>query len=1693
MASIPIQRLRFFDHQLLGVAEFNDEQAYHIEMRQLHNRLLHTWGIADGLELRYAPDVQQLTVEEGTAIDAEGREVVLVQEQTVDLSGFVGKTVYVTIAYGEEKSAPVGDGVSAEYGRWVSSPRIERSETPPDNAGVQLVLGRVVVNDQGEAKTDDGDEKFRRRQAGSKAGDIQVKGVTLTGVGTPEEWPRLETTGRLASRLTGSLAVDSGVVVGGDLGVTGGATVAKSLGVGGPAQAKLHVQHTPQDATGNAFVIGPVDGSSVRMGYNTDSSWIQSNGGPLRINELGGDVHLAPGGTSNVGIGHASPTHRLHVLADDAVGLFESRGSMAYLRIATREGFDNRVEVANRPGGRLSLWTAGGGDVVNVTRDGRLGIGTEYPTHRFHVRADDPVALFESIGPQAYLRIASREGMDNRVELANRPGGRLALFVAGGGDALTISRDGAVGVGTENPSPGAKLHVAGDLVVEGEIRAATGVVPVGGGPGSGGGTSPWQPVNVGIGFQGSVGVGTLSPEGKLQVVNGAQNSNGNTLILGPTSSANLRMGYADDYSWIQSHGSRPLRINELGNDVLLNLGGGSVGVGTPAPQGRLHVAGDLVVDGQIRTPQGTLTPGGGGGPAGVPVAPLRLVAPDAPLHLEAPGDGVRMVFTHQGGQSNWDMGIGGGRTPGARDFWLGDGRAVHWTVQDGSGNMGVGTGSPQGRLHVAGDLVVDGVIRTPQGTVTAGGGAPGPDGGTSPWKVEADGFATATTPGVRVMGNLVTGPLTAGPAVGRIEASGPTAELTLMDRTQNAFGGQAGDRFVWYNHDRRIRLYTEQTGDLLSVDPKGNVGMGTGAPQGRLHVAGDLVVDGQIRTPQGQVLPGGGGAAPAPVAPLRLVAPDAPLTVEAPGDGVRMILTHQGGQSSWDMGLGGGRTPTQRDFWLGNGRSVVLTVQDATGNLGLGTNAPEAKLHVKGDVLVEGTIRTPQGPLSPGGGGGGGGTSPWEAAQGGISYQGGSVGIATGTPEAKLQVINAPQGSGGNTLILGPTNAPNLRLGYAADYSWIQSHGSKPLRINELGNDVSLTLNGGHVGVGTAAPEAKLQVINQPQDSGGNTLILGPTNAANLRMGYAPDYSWIQSHGSKPLRINELGNDVLVALGGSNVGVGTPTPQAKLHVKGDLFVEGNVRTPTGVLGAGGGTSPWAGIPGGIMYRDGRVAIGTDKVPQQLTITDGIGFANQNANDKKLWSPADGMLRWQTHNQAGEHSFEVGHQGDPAAVRLSTQGNSWLLGGNVGIGTNAPSHVLHVKADGAVGLFESTADTAFLRVSAKDGTDNRVEVCNRGGGRLALWVAGAGDAFNILKDGKVGVGTPAPTHTFHVKADGAVGLFESSSNNAFLRVSTNDGIDNRVELCNRGGGRLALWVAGGSDAFNILKDGKVGVGTTTPQSSFHSRTQVTAGPYSFGPAEGRIEANGPIAEISFGRRDLPAPRNQPQPGDRFVWYNPDGNACLWTEGGAGNIVTVTKQGDMEVNNLRIRSGAKPGYVYDHFVNMAGDEVEQGDVVIIGEGDATRFWATGNTIPIPEVDLCERAYDTRVCGIVDSVTRADDLPHAEAQEAAKGKRGKKKAADEAGHPLQDLAANGESAGSAVGEGQLGRMVTLGAYAFCKVDADIAPIQAGDLLTTSPTKGHAQKAMDRTQASGAIIGKALASLAKGKGKIPVMVLMQ
>lgn len=70
---------------------------------------------------------------------------------------------------------------------------------------------------------------------------------------------------------------------------------------------------------------------------------------------------------------------------------------------------------------------------------------------------------------------------------------------------------------------------------------------------------------------------------------------------------------------------------------------------------------------------------------------------------------------------------------------------------------------------------------------------------------------------------------------------------------------------------------------------------------------------------------------------------------------------------------------------------------------------------------------------------------------------------------------------------------------------------------------------------------------------------------------------------------------------------------------------------------------------------------------------------------------------------------------------------------------------------------------------------------------------------------------------------------------------------------------------------------------------------------------------------------------------------------------------------------------------------------------------------------------------------------------------------------------------------------RPIALLGKVFCKVDAGFGAVAVGDLLTTSPTPGHAMKADDPARAFGAVIGKALRRLPEGQGLVPILIALQ
>jgi hypothetical protein len=171
----------------------------------------------------------------------------------------------------------------------------------------------------------------------------------------------------------------------------------------------------------------------------------------------------------------------------------------------------------------------------------------------------------------------------------------------------------------------------------------------------------------------------------------------------------------------------------------------------------------------------------------------------------------------------------------------------------------------------------------------------------------------------------------------------------------------------------------------------------------------------------------------------------------------------------------------------------------------------------------------------------------------------------------------------------------------------------------------------------------------------------------------------------------------------------------------------------------------------------------------------------------------------------------------------------------------------------------------------------------------------------------------------------------------------------------------------------------------------------------------------------------------------VWGYSQGGEAGHFEGNVGITGFLTLTGGMEV-----QSNADIVFAdcAEDFEVAASSDAEPGTVMVLNED--------GLLVP------CADAYDTRVAGIVSG----------------------------AGHfrPAIVLGRKASDARSAP--------LALVGKAFCRVDADYGPIRSGDLLTSSPTAGHAMVAADRSRALGAIIGKALRPLSAGRALIPVLI---
>jgi hypothetical protein len=146
-----MERLRFFDGQLLTSKDFQAEQDYQIEKRWLHNRMLHGFGVVDGLAVSIddGPD-SAVFVSPGFALDRLGREILVEGPVRVDLGTCTSDFCFVTIEFTEVLTHPVlaKNGVQ-EFSRVTEGYSVGiATDDPADSTNAsQLCLARVIRED----------------------------------------------------------------------------------------------------------------------------------------------------------------------------------------------------------------------------------------------------------------------------------------------------------------------------------------------------------------------------------------------------------------------------------------------------------------------------------------------------------------------------------------------------------------------------------------------------------------------------------------------------------------------------------------------------------------------------------------------------------------------------------------------------------------------------------------------------------------------------------------------------------------------------------------------------------------------------------------------------------------------------------------------------------------------------------------------------------------------------------------------------------------------------------------------------------------------------------------------------------------------------------------------------------------------------------------------------------------------------------------------------------------------------------------------------------------------------------------------------------------------------------------------------------------------------------------------------------
>jgi hypothetical protein len=974
---------------------------------------------------------------------------------------------------------------------------------------------------------------------------------------------------------------------------------------------------------------------------------------------------------------------------------------------------------------------------------------------------------------------------------------------------------------------------------------------------------------------GNVGIGTTSPGAKIDIV-GSYDALPARILRQATYGEILRIGRngVSESASINYPADGVLAINTSGSERMRITSSGNVGIGTTSPAAKLDVVGDgrFSARVQVQGSNGTGTTQGG----------------------------LLINYNANTSSRSWLVN---------NDYNVyGDFAILQSTTQTGStftdriyikndGNIGIGTSTPTNRLHVLGGIL-NGAVATfsgqnnDRGLVISTFNSGNSDAGVLLNAQTALGvlaFATVGSERMRITSSGNVGIGTSSPTA-KLEVAGTVLTTSTLGSTAGSYAIDHPGINTWKIGVTATNSSTFHIGNdtggsfvnkILNITAGGNVGIGTTSPNGQLDVYSSVYQRLAIKYPSTYVtkLEVGGGSY---------------IQQDAGNEELRLAQEYGSGKITFFTGA----TNTER---------MRIT---SSGNVGIGTTSPGSLLAVgfqntSSELLRLGVnydiTNAQRGAITWHDGSGitgkiwtsYDGSSKTSMFFGGLynsTYdQGtyltirgdGNVGIGTTSPITKLSVATVWSNGTDTPFISSQVDSETLnRIGThveststAATAMTFYTHpannaSSEKMRITSAGN----------VGIGTTSPTALLDI--QPA-SGTSVLRVARTGGTDVRVAasitstggligtYTNSPFDIYTNSTSKVRVTETGN----------VGIGTTSPQSKLHVSASGESVVRIQDLDGTnqfldVGHNGGASYFLstnntsnGSFTWYLYNGT-----TFTVPMYISPSGNVGIGTTAPNEKlhvygtSVGVNIDGTTAARTYyNRSGDYIWSTGlRSGDTKFYIYDERSASRMViddSGNVGIGSTSPGNKLVVDyttngANGIVSRNLSTGGSAYAFVGAFNNSGNGIDlrsypstnlafpstsfvssgsgqtggmiITQAGGNPISLWTNGS-EKMRVTSGGNIGIGTSTPSTNLEVK--GTDSLVSPT-----IRVNHDTGIVamsmdlicdvfSAAGIIDVGANNNTIFRRGSSDSMLIDGDGYIGINTSSPNARVHVRETI----------------------------------------------------------------------------------------------------------------------------------------------------------------------------------------------------------------------------------------------------------------------------